>query len=201
MIKHIWRFPIFVVIWLAYIIVIKIPVNFAGLFVIPFMWGYRNVDYDKLPWWTRLWSNLEDWHGQVNSYASSLPRWWVQEHGIDFWSFYRYHALRNGGDGLRSIEWLDLDVDPDRVKYWTPEFFKFYEPADARRFNKKTIGYVAWQGWRAGMKIVHIWNDERHFVMKLGWRVEPNDAIDPHGPPSLNQNEGFATKFLVYRRG
>ncbi|MGI9293430.1 MAG: hypothetical protein ACR2PS_05555 [Pseudomonadales bacterium] len=195
------RLPIFVAIWLVYLFVIKIPVNFLGLFVIPFMWRYRNTEYKSLPAWTRLWSNLEDWHGQVNHYASSLPRWWAMAHGINFWSFYRYHAIRNGGDGLRSIEWLDLDVDKDKVKYWTTKFFTIYEPATARTQKLSTIGYIAWQGWQAGMKVVHIWNDERHFVTKIGWRVEPSDAIAPRGPASLHQNEGFATKFLVYRKG
>lgn len=204
-----WRLPIFVTIWVIYLIFIKLPVNFLGLFVIPFMWEYRSVDYDKLPWWTRLWSNLEDWHGQVNSYNSSLPRWWVLTKGTGFWSFYRYHAIRNGGDGLRSIEWLDLDVDKSRVKYWTPKFFTTYEPKAMRdlagdeefSIDISTIGYIAWQGWRAGMKVIHIWSPTRHFVLKLGWRVEPNDAINPKGPASLNQNEGFASKLLVYREG
>ncbi len=194
------KLPIFVILWVAFLM-IKIPVNLLALFVVPFMWEYRDVKYDNLPGWMRLWSNLEDWEGQVNSYENSLPRWWVVEHGKGFWAFYQYHAIRNAGDGLRSIEWLDLDVDKDRVRYWTPLFFTSYEPIGTRESGLKTVGYIAWQGLQAGMKIVHIWNDERHFVMKLGWRVEPQDAHTPRGPASLNQNEGFATKFLPYREG
>lgn len=194
------RLPIFAGLW-ALFLAIKVPTIATGWVMVAALARYRDRDYADLPWWTRPWSNLEDWRGQVNHYQGCLPRWWVLEHGVGFWSFYRYHALRNGADGLRSFEWLDLDVDPARVRYWTPEFFVRYEPAQARAAHKRTIGYIAWQGLRAGTKVVRIWSDERHLVIKLGWRVEPNDAHDPYGPPELHQNEGFSTKFLAYRRG
>jgi len=215
--KIVLRLPVFIIIWLVFLIFIKLPVNFIGLFVVPFMWKYRNVDYNKLPWWTRLWSNLEDWQGQINHYQSSLPKWWVLAHGTDFKSFWLYHAWRNGGDGLRSIEWLDLDMDPKKVEYWTSEYFARYEPVVLRGWELKTVGYLAWQGWQAGMKFIHIWPDKKrdlkiwkwtlikagpkHFVMKWGWRVEPSDAVNPHRTEILTDDASFASKFLPYRNG
>jgi len=193
------RLPIFILLW-AGMLAIKIPVAFLGLAVVPLMHRYRHDNYSSLPWWTRPWANIEDWHGQMNSHQYSLPRWYVDKHGIGFRQFYRYHAIRNPAAGLRSFEWLDLDITPHLVEYWTPQFFAVYEPHRLRNVNRKSAGYFAWQGWRAGMKFIHIWNNEHHLVLKLGWRVEPNDVSDTD-VSELDRDSSFATKFLPYRKG
>ncbi len=180
-------------------VVIKIPTVILGLIVIPFMHVYRHVDYDRLPIWTRPWSNPEDWEGQVNTDQYSLPAWWVKAHGIGFKQFYQYHAIRNPANGLRSFEWLDLDIDPKQVKYKTNIVMKRYEPVSIRKAKYRTAWYFAWQGFRAGFKIIHIWNDERHLVIKFGWRVDPVDATGEAS--ELKKDSSFAGKILVYRKG
>lgn len=204
-----WRVPIFVLIWILFLM-IKIPTLIAGLVVVPYMYKYRGTLYSDLPAWTRPWANPEDWEGGPKSFAGSLPRWWVAENGITFWSFWRYHAIRNGANGLRSFEWLDLDINPNDVQWFgTAENndgdpLEKYEPWYVRKHfpDVQTYWYFAWQDWQAGFKFVHHWNDGRHIVIKLGWRVEPNDAYVPIDPTGIRVDDaGFATKFLVYREG
>ena len=40
-----WRLLYFIPLWLGYLILVKIPVNFVGLGVVPFLWKYRFTDY------------------------------------------------------------------------------------------------------------------------------------------------------------
>lgn len=179
-----------------------LPVGTAGigLFVVPLMWRYRETDYEDLPWWTRPWSNPEDWFGQQNHFQSSLPRWWVAAHGIEFKSWYKYHAIRNPANGMRSFELLDLDIRPHEVKFRTPLYYTRYEPNALRNIGKRNAGYLAWQGWKAGIKYIHIWSNSKHLVIKLGWRVEPRDAIDPGTGIGIT-DASFASKVLPYRQG
>lgn len=198
-----WRLAVFVPVW-ALFLAIKIPTLVAGLVVVPFLYRYRAVDYADLPWFTRPWANFEDHQGGIHGVpGASLPQWWIDREGAGFWSFYRYHAIRNPANGLRSFEWLDLDVEQERVRYWTPRYLAFYEPFYARplKVGPRSYGYIAWQGVRAGVKFVHHWNAERHLVFKFGWRVEPRDAHEAPRAPELSDDAGFATKLLLYRRG
>ena len=194
-------FPVWVLMW-ALMLAIKIPTALAGFVVVPLLYPYRFRDYDTLPFWTRPWANPEDWEGGHMSYRASLPKWWVNRHGTDLKSFYKYHAIRNPANGLRSFEVLDLDIDPDRVEYRTSWYSERYEPKTLRAANRKSGGYIAWQGIRAGCKYVRVWNEERHFVFKFGWRIEPKDKTVPIDPDGLrHEDAGFATKLLVYRNG
>ena len=197
------KLPIFILLWVLFLC-IKIPTLIAGIFVVPFLHSYRHIDYNDLPKWTRPWSNPEDWQGGPQHYFYSLPRWWIDKHGGNFKSFYIYYAIRNGANGLRSFEFLDLDIVPDLVKYKTNLYMRHYEPWRMRQLTPipKTVWYLCWQGFQAGFKLVHIWNDERHLVIKLGWRIQPSDATDEIDPKGIrHEDAGFATKFLPYRKG
>lgn len=197
------RLPLFLVFWAGFLC-IKIPTVIAGFLVVPLLYPYRSRDIGDLPWWTVPWANPEDWTGGPKGVRGhSLPRWWLDENGGGLWSFYRYHAIRNPANGLRSIEWLDLDIYMPLVRFRTGKYVLFYEPWYLRRFGvDKTVWYLAWQGWKAGFKFVHIWNDNRHFVFKFGWRIEPRDAYYPLDEDGQRvHGAGFATKLLPYREG
>jgi len=200
------RLPVFILLWIGFLL-IKAPTAFAGLFVVPLMWRYKHTHYSFLPWWTRPWANPEDWKGGESTFLSSLPKWWVDKNGTTFRSWYRYHAIRNPANGLRSFELLDLDIDPDLVRYKTDLELLRYEPTVLRRHNLggidaniKTAWYLAWQGWQAGFKVVHIWSDTHHLVIKLGWRIEPADAFGEDENIGT-EDASFASKFLLYRKG
>ena len=222
---NIIKLPVFLLMWILFVAV-KLPTTIFGFIVVPLLWKYRNTNYDDLPWWTRPWSNPEDWQGGPQHHESSLPKWWVDKFGTSFGSFYKYHAVRNSANGLRSFELLDLDIDMRKVKYTSPEYETaslrhFYEPWKQRRLEtpNKTVWYFCWQGWKAGFKIVHLWPDKkkdtrywffgwrvisagnRHLVIKLGWRVEPADAHEEIGPGIRQDDAGFALKMLFYRKG
>lgn len=199
------RLPIFVLIWVG-MMALKLPVAILGLIVVPALYPYRARHYDELPFWTRPWANPEDWTGGPQGVVGeSLPAWWIKREGSGFGPFWKYHAIRNPANGLRSFEALDLDIMQGRVRFHTPRYFRYYEPWHIRKLDDapRTVWYLAWQGWKAGFKFVHLWNDERYLELKIGWRVEPRDAkepLDPDGQRAL-EGAGFASKFLPYREG
>ena len=193
------RLPFFVLAW-AVIIAIKIPTVLLGLIVVPILYRYRRTDYVDLPSWARPWANPEDWQGGPKTFDASLPRWWVNKNGTSIWSFFKYHAIRNPANGLRSFELLDLDIDRARVRYLATMYLHHYEPHYMRELSVKTAAYICWQGWRAGIQVVHVWNTERYFVLKIGWRVEPRDAsLVVTGIRA--DDSGFATKLILWREG
>lgn len=198
--RQMLKLPIFILLWFGFML-IKLPTALTGVLVVPFMWRYRTTHFIYLPWWTRPWANPEDWEGGEGSDYDSLPRWWIVSHGVEFKSWWHYHAIRNPANGLRSFESLDLDIDPDKVEYYTPHFFSVYEPHRLRNVGMRNAGYLAWQGWKAGMKYIHIWSDTRHAVIKLGWRVEPVDALNDGGGGIGIEDASFASKVLLYRKG
>jgi len=148
---------------------------------------------------------------------------WLQEtpynmilRGSGFWSFYTYHQRRNGSNGLRTIDPFRLTIESDLVQYrstyLTPGAARdgdMYTPFYMKENDIKTAAYVAWQGWKMGIKIVHIWNDSRHLEIKLGWRVRPGNLIEidlSQGTVQQRQrkllllaNASFASKILIYR--
>lgn len=196
------RLPVFAALWAAFI-AIKIPTAIAGLFVVPFLWRYRDTDFDDVPLWFLPWLNPEDWNGGPEGYDNGLPKWYATSRGVGFRAFYHYHAIRNPANGLRNFEFMDLDIVPNELDYWTPRYLRYYEPHYMRRNGVKTAGYICWQGKRAGCKFVRVWNAERHFVFKFGWRIEPRDfheRPDPDGQRAL-EGAGFASKLLPYREG
>ncbi len=205
-----WRLPVQLLMWVL-AIAITIPVALLGLVVVPLMYPLRSTSYKYLPWWTRLWANLEDWEGQPNNSVESLPLWYYNKYGGGFKSFYKYHATRNSADGLRSFAWFALAADEDKIGYRTKQYFRQYTPAVARDNNIKTFGYICWQGFKMGVKLVHIWNDKRHLVIKFGWRIRPIDKVEPvnifasnftaERNKFLKAHLSFTMKFLVYREG
>lgn len=209
-------FPVYVAVWLVYLL-IKVPTNLLGFLVVPFMWRHRYTLYKNLPFWTRPWSNLEDWCGQPNSYQASLPRWWVLHRiekgfmGSDFRSFYRYHALRNAGDGLRSFEAFSVNLYDGGLEYWTPFYFKHYEAKQLREADKKFAFYFAAQSLHAGYKLVLVWSKTHHLSLKFGWRISPHHVVEGIGDPKLMaldpgrrvlyEHRGFASSIHLYREG
>jgi hypothetical protein len=197
-----WRLPLFFLVWIV-IIAIKLPTALVGPFVVPVLYKYRHKKFNDVPWIFRPWQNPEDWADGPEGTLHSLPQWWINENGFGFWAWFHYHAIRNPANGLRNFEWIDLEPVPEKIKFWTPQYLRWYEPKYMRTNGVKSAGYICWQGWRMGCKYVRVWNDERHLQFKFGWRIGPNDALghmDPDGQRALD-GAGFATKFLPYREG
>jgi len=197
------KIPLFISLWVGFLF-IKIPTIILGITIIPYIYKYRQVEYDtfmeKYPGF-RPWVNPEDWEGGYRTYRNSLPRWWVNSKGDGFKSFWHYHAIRNPANGLRGVEWLDLDIKPEEVKFKTNTDIRYYEPNTVRANEEKTVWYLAWQGWQAGFKLIHIWSEERHLVIKFGWRVEPSDATEETVSDMGIEDASFASKILPYRKG
>ena len=103
------------VVWWAVQMSIKAVVALLGLFVVPFMYRYRNTKLMWVPWYFRPWLNPEDWTGGTQNNVGSIPDWWRKRMGDGKWSFYKYHAIRNPADGLRNFKWLNCQIEPDKI--------------------------------------------------------------------------------------
>lgn len=207
------RLPIFILLWAGFL-AIKIPTIILGIFVVPILWKYRNTLYDDLPWWSRPWSNPEDWRGGAGdkrdgNIENSLPKWWAVSRGSDFKSFWHYHAIRNPANGLRSFEWIDLDIDPDKVEYITNGYLEHYEPRILRPYNEnnpdnqvKTAWYIAWQGFQAGVKYVHLWNDEYTKIVKKLENIGPAWQLFTFWKwTQVEVEKTFSARHLVFKFG
>lgn len=197
------KLPIFILIW-ALFFTFKAVVLLTGLFVVPVLYLYRKRPFDEVPKVFLPWQNPEDWNGGHRGTEHSLPQWWINQCGFGFWSWYKYHAIRNPANGLRNFESLDLDIEPSKVQFVaTGEPYRLrYEPTSMRKDGIKFASYLAWQGLQAGCKVVYVWNAERHFVFKFGWRIEPKDRDIPIDPDGTRVDDaGFASKLLPYREG
>ena len=193
------RLPIWIFMWLL-MIAIKIPTALLGFIMVPLIYRYRHTDYGQLPSWTKPWANPEDWCGRGNG-NNSLPLWWIKKFGNTFKQFYRYHAIRNPANGLRSYELLDADIIPEKVRFKTNQEMKRYDVSKVRAGPKRTVWYFAWIGFRAGFEIIHIWNDTNHLNIKFGWRIEPSDSYPDVVRNMGTEDASFASKILPYRKG
>lgn len=200
--RFVLKLPIYLMVW-AGVVAVKLPTALSGLLMVALLYPYRYKDYATLPFWTRPWANPEDWEGAEGAYGrDSLPMWWVKKEGTSFKSWYRYHAIRNPANGLRSFSWFSARIVPEEVRFIRSKNWSMptYWPHKVREAGHSTVWYVAWQGWKMGCELVHIWSDERHLDIKIGFRVDPGDIYDAE----LNlgkTNASFASKVLLYRKG
>jgi hypothetical protein len=195
------KLPGFLAMW-ALNVLIKVPTILLGTIMVPLLYLYRKKPFDKVPSVFLPWQNPEDWNDGINGTENSLPRWWINREGDNFKSWFKYHAIRNPANGLRNFDFIDLDLKQEEIHYCTPQYLTSYEPWPyLKRKGPRTCWYIAWQGYMAGVKFVHVWNEERYFEFKFGWRVEPRDAVDGYRESShrWNHGAGFATKLLPYR--
>ena len=183
------RLPV-ILLWWAVQMVVKIAVAVPGLVMVAFMYRYKNTPFNKVPWVFYLWKNPEDWCNGVlaqqdrRTYIDSLPMWWkVRMEGKPrFWRFYKYHAIRNPADGLRNIRWWNVMPDPKRIQYVTNVELPHYEWWQTGVYAGKWYWFFAWQGFYAQLKVLRVWTDGRdgrHFVLKIGHRIEPRYADAP----------------------
>ncbi len=200
------RLLYFIPLWLGYLLLVKIPVNAAGLIVTLFTYKYRNTDYEDVPKLFKLWINKEDWQGGIDdtryswvTQTESLPQWWVRRAGLGWKSHWMYHAWRNGGDGLRTTRIGGVAVDPEKIRSVVKPYMRWYEPWKLREQGRTSALYLTWQGLKAGLKWVRIDGPNKHTVFKIGYRIEPKYAalteLEVQKDPLL-QIRSFATKFL-----
>jgi hypothetical protein len=143
----------------------KIPVIVAGLFVVPFMYRLRAVPAQNMPAKYRPWLNPEDWTGGYREfppeYGCVPPD--LQERYSGLWGFWKYHALRNGGDGLRNYDWHVARYEEDAMSF---------------RYHK--YGYYVEQGIYGSW----MWSFTR-VKIKFGWRMKPTDSLNGYNPNSI----------------
>ncbi len=196
----------FLAVW-AIAMAVKASVALLGFVMLAIMYRWRDVDFNDVPKVFTPWKNPEDWTGCPKAYKESQPKWWVNRMGgTSFWSFYKYHAIRNPANGLRNFPFFSIPYETapkyryicsEYKKDWGTWYWKHRQPEPKRR----TWWYVVWYKGQLGVNFNHIWNDERYFVAKFGWRITPTDTVDglPENSVRRQVGSGFASKFLPYR--
>ncbi len=134
----------------------KLPVIAVGLVVVPFLWRFRRRPINKMPSWLMPWVNPEDWTGGYRKFGPFVNCVPLNVYGktVGFWLFYKYHALRNGGDGLRNYDWHVADIRPRYMKV-----------------VQETNGYTVTQG-----KYRSWYRKYGKVQVKFGFRMRPSDA-------------------------
>lgn len=96
---------------------LKIPVRIVGWFIVPLLWFYKERDINDMPSVLMPWVNPEDWTGGYRGFPPEfqcMPQNVRKHHG--FWDFFWYHAMRNGGDGLRNYDWHVAKINPEEIE-------------------------------------------------------------------------------------
>ena len=135
---------------------IKLPVLVLGFIIVPAMWPLRHTPIKDIPKWLLPWCNPEDWYGGYRG----LPRDYnCVPHNIyggkhGFWDYFRYHALRNGADGLRNYDW-------HVCRYVHEDMEIVYENDKGYRVQQGKYGSIG-----------RYWLNKRYFS-KIGYRCTP----------------------------
>lgn len=153
---------------------IKIPVIIAGVVVIPLiMWWYRKTPISNVPRILLPWCNPEDWYGgyrQLPRTFNCVPsQVYGGKHG--FWQFFRYHAFRNGGDGLRNYSW-------HTCTYKHKDMVLVYQNEKGYRIQQGKYGSIG-----------RYWFGGKYFT-KYGYRQTPRDVKEGYDPKSIRWNFG-----------
>lgn len=199
------RLPLFILVWLA-VMAVKATVLILGFVMVALLYKYRSVPFDQVPKVFTPWKNPEDWVDGPMGGPESQPRWWIKRMGgTSFWSFYKYHAIRNPANGLRNYSMFVIDYkNATKYKYICSDYrsgWGVWEWKHQTPEKPRTWWYVVWYRFQLGVEFKHIWNDERYFVFKFGWRITPTDVVDGLPDTSVRKKvgSGFASKFLPYR--
>lgn len=159
----------------------KIPFVLTGLIVTPFLWKYRRVPLSWMPWWTIPWVNPEDWSFGWRDHEPALncvPKN-LQDQYSGFWGFYRYHALRNGGDGLRNYAWHNAVYRQDRMILTN----------HPHGYTIRQDNYLSWyRAWPVGKRFIQI---------KFGYRMKPIDTVKGFRKNSLRWVHGAAPAWSI----
>ena len=158
----------------------KVPAIVSGLFVVPFMWRWRKVSAIAVPSRYRPWLNPEDWTGGYREFPPEYncipPDLYEGKRG--FWQFYHYHAIRNGGDGLRNYDWHVARYIDGAMSYRTTKY-----------------GYYVEQGIYGSW----VWNFTRVRI-KFGWRMTPADVEHGYDPRSFRWVYGAGPTWSIRLR-
>lgn len=154
---------------------IKIPVILLGLVMVPVMWFYRRTPIKDVPKVLLPWCNPEDWFGGYRQFPVQYncvpPNLYGGKRG--FWEFFKYHAFRNGGDGLRNYEWHNC-------KYVHEDMVLVYKNDNGYRIQQGKYGSIG-----------RYWFNKRYYT-KYGFRCTPRDVKEGYDPKSFRWNFGAA---------
>lgn len=203
--SFLWRLPFFLVVW-AMVMAIKITVVLGGLVMVAILYRWRHVPSGDVPFVFTPWRNPEDWNDGPRGTKESLPAWWIKRRGgAGFWDWYKYHAIRNPANGLRNYSLFVIDYEhAPRYEFICSDYRKgwgIWEWKHETPDKPRTWWYLCWYNWQLGAEFKHVWNDERYFVVKFGWRITPTDKVDGLPETSVRRQvgSGFASKFLPWR--
>jgi len=141
--------------------------------------------------WAWLWSNDED--GVLGSVEweekyKARPRW-----GAFVWT-----ALRNPSNNLRYVPKLNVKIDPTKITY-----VGNHDDPPRKPDVKPPVGDVKWaytkHGYYSGFVYRRQLTKERHFQIRLGWKLIPKDRFGVDDNDHRKTSCGFGTQLHLFR--
>lgn len=180
----------------GFLLVTNLVTDVIGLFVvaiaIPFrvsgVSGSDGRPIVNLPRWAWLFGN--DYDGLLGDkrgwWAANTPLGWPVD---SFWAMWWWAAVRNPVNNMRFVKLWQAPVVGSTITY-KGDFFVRDSPGNAGwQFVKTENGGQRWYGFY----LVHQWSDTRAFVIRMGFKVQPDDAGTDSEPL------GMTTKINPYK--
>lgn len=212
--KALIRLPMDLLFWTGYILGLNIWLWLAGIPICWFLskkkaWWERGSKYYRdekgypfwiLAWkpkWAWLWGNEEDGIGG--------PQWWDDRVSGDLTKqVFLWSAWRNPVNNLRYVPVLHPKPDVKRIK-WIGNSLDCHESLKARR--EDGLGYgkpfwlYAWQNAYAQFWIIWPLTKDRHFRLRIGWKVLPRDFLAGAVTDYRKIRYPFGLQFTLWRKG
>ena len=188
---------------------VKLSMAVIGLFVVavalPFRKGEtkwlsssHNEAYEwgviTLPKWAWLWSNDSD-----GSLGDSRG-WWAKNavFGLPHTSYFAqwwWLCIRNPVNNLRYTKLMSCDVSKAEITHQGDYFVRDKPDFAGYQFVVATVEGRSYYG----LYIVHQWNEERAFVLRAGFKVEPRHAKTDWGSEKPHKrHKGFTFRISPY---
>ena len=175
--------------WIPAIFLVEIPLILLGLIVVPMLaytkkWrAHSECDHDlAIPYawkykWAYIWGNDED--GILGPFytpwpGTSLARWIAK---AQKWGFKKravsWSAFRNPAANLRYTKW-GVELDEDRILWYGNSM----NPWEDFKYFGGNHWCLARQGAKSGLWIVCQVEEDKYFLLRIGWGVHPDIVRD-----------------------
>ena len=180
----------------GFLLVSNLLLDVLGLFVvaatIPFrvsgVSGSDGRPIVNLPRWVWLFGN--DYDGLLGDkrgwWAANTPFGWPVDSFLAMWW---WAAVRNPVNNMRFVKLWQAPVKGSTITYKGDYFVRDKPGSAGWQFVKTENGGKCWYGFY----LVHQWSETRAFVIRMGFKVQPDDA-GTDGEP-----KGMTTKINPYK--
>ena len=144
------------------VVAVAIPFRVSGLS------GSDGRPILNMPRWAWLWGN--DFDGLLGDkrgwWEANTPRGWAVD---SFAAMYWWAAIRNPANNMRFLDAFSAPIIGSQIKYSGSYTVEDKPGLDGWQFVWAEQGGKRWFGFY----FVRCWNDQRAFVIRLGFKIKP----------------------------